>query len=345
MKTWKFREELVRAANRWYWIFASLVLGGLAGYLIAFLIPAPYQATADLFVGIDVVRVNEMEYLIPLAKEEPLNLDDYKNWQLKQVSDILTSPNILESTFSQLQEEDPRWEEVTLSEFAAGLDIYWYDTGTWRLEAVFSDPKLAEMAVKKWLDVGHQRISELLEISDKAALLDLEVQSLNLAIASVEEQLAAVDAFQVSSEERSAALSAQPQNQPLGAAERNDLLAWADANQVNLDRFPGEDQPASLYLTWLAEQQESALLTAESLSIQKTNLRDQQQEKLKQYHQALEDSIGLSANLVLLPNDSPVSVSRVRSAGELTLGGSLLGFLVWMIVLLFRVGGKGDSDG
>ena len=48
-----------------------------------------YQATADMYVGIDVVRVNAMEYIIPLAKDEPLNLDDYKNWQLKQVADIL----------------------------------------------------------------------------------------------------------------------------------------------------------------------------------------------------------------------------------------------------------------
>ena len=104
MESWKIRDEAIKTGSQWYLILAFIVIGALVGFLIAYLVPSPYRATADLYVGIDVVRVNEMEHIIPIAKEEPLNLDDYKNWQLKQVSDILKTNMVVEETLSSLRE-------------------------------------------------------------------------------------------------------------------------------------------------------------------------------------------------------------------------------------------------
>ncbi len=102
---------------------------------LSYILPAPYRATADLYVGIDVTRVNEMEYLIPLAKTEPLNLDDYKNWQLKQVSSILSSDEVVLNTLEALGNPED------LGSFKKDIDLYWYDTGVWQLEVIKNESK------------------------------------------------------------------------------------------------------------------------------------------------------------------------------------------------------------
>ena len=176
MDRWVLRDELLRSVKQWYLVLGFILVGGLVGFIVSYLLPPTYQATADLYVGIDVVRVNEMEYLIPLAAEEPLNLDDYKNWQLKQLSDILYLDLVLRDTLDTLQENNTAWQEVTLEDFKKSIDIYWYDTGIWRLEVNNPDRSMAENAVKTWLDTGYAKITDLLTYSDEAAILDSDLQ-------------------------------------------------------------------------------------------------------------------------------------------------------------------------
>ncbi|OQX61641.1 MAG: hypothetical protein B5M51_07480 [Anaerolinea sp. 4484_236] len=98
MQTWSFRDEILRMTRQWYVVLAFIIVGGLLGYGGTYLFPAPCRVTADLYVGIDVIRVGEMAHVIPLAEHEPLNLDDYKNWQLKQVADVVSSEKVLAKT-------------------------------------------------------------------------------------------------------------------------------------------------------------------------------------------------------------------------------------------------------
>jgi hypothetical protein len=348
MEGWNLREEVLKSVHQWYLIVGLIVLGSLLGYVISLIVPAPYQAIADLYVGIDVVRVNEMDYLIPLAKEEPLNLDDYKNWQLKQVSDILHLDLVLEDTLNDLRLADPYWQDVSLNDFRESIDIYWYDTGIWRLQVTNADRTRAKLAVKTWLDNGHAKLSELLIVSEQAALLDAELQTIKEASAVQKRQIARLETFQNSSADWITRLGDLDQNQPVAADLRSEMLGWLqsyqeepDLWQVSLNGFPDEGGKPAGYKAWLEQLQVPAGEVLEESQRQYQLMLDDREEILPDYHQALDDSLGLSANIVLLENTSEPQVDQVRHPGNTALFGGLLGLLLWMVIAVVRVQGKG----
>ena len=179
MDSWSLREEILKIINKWYLVLLFTILGGVAGLALSYILPAPFRATSDLYVGIDVTRVNEMQYLIPLAKTEPLNLDDYKNWQLRQVSSILSSDEVILNTLEALGKPED------LGSFKKDIDLYWYDTGVWQLEVIKNDKNEARKAVQAWLDEGYKKVESLLEISDVTASLDAQLFALADEIGSL----------------------------------------------------------------------------------------------------------------------------------------------------------------
>lgn len=347
MDSWNFRDEFMRSVNQWYLVLLFIVGGGLIGYLMSYLVPAPYRATADLYIGINITRVNEMEYLIPLAKEEPLNLDDYKNWQLKQVADIISSASVIKNTLTTLRETDPDWEEISLEKLSQAMDIYWYDTGTWQLEVVLPVEEQAAEAVQTWLDTGYQKITELLVISDSVALLDAQLVSLNVGIGQIYKRMAALESFLSSSEDWIAVLGEFTPDLPLDEDTLAEFNTWILLYQddeaswrVPAEDYPATDQGAGEYLSWLKDVQSTAAIELEESQSQITCLNNIREQVLPQYHEALDDSLGLSANLVLQPNSSLTAVDQARSTGAATLGGGILGLFAWLLVVIFRIKGS-----
>jgi uncharacterized protein involved in exopolysaccharide biosynthesis len=344
MESWKIRDEILRSVSQWYLILAMIIAGGLVGYLISYLVPSPYRATADIYVGIDVIRVNEMEHVIPLAEEEPLNLDDYKNWQLKQVADILTSSSVVGKTLNALKEGNSEWESISQSDLRDAMDIYWYDSGTWQMEITFPEKDLASTAVKTWIDTGHKTITDYLEISKSAAELDNQLWSVNTAIGRYKEKRASLKTFLSSGENWKTRLEDLDASSPLEEnvlAEFNDWIRVYDEEnspwQVPKDGFPGSEQNAADYLIWLGEAISTAETALNEIQPAIDTLQSDREKILPDYHQSLEDSLGLSANLVLLPNTSEISVSPVHPTESLTLGGAFLGLMAWVLFAVFRI--------
>ena len=351
MESWKIRDEALRTVSQWYLVLIFIVVGALIGFLIAYLVPSPYRATADLYIGIDVVRVNEMEHIIPIAKEEPLNLDDYKNWQLKQVADILTTNMVIDNTILALQEKDPYWNNISREDFHNAIDIYWYDSGIWQLEVVFDDGEMAAMAVETWLDIGHQKITELIAISEAAASLDNQVWSFNKAIGVVKERRTNLRTFLSSSDEWKLRLEDLDQNEPLAEDIHTEITDWIrvygtenSSWQVPLDNFPQPEQAVTSYLLWLGEVQSTAKTALQEVQIEMDILQSDRDEILPDYHQSLDDSLGLSANLVLLPNTSVTTINLVRSTDMLTLGGAFLGLMGWFLFIVVRIRNAEEKD-
>ena len=352
MDSWKIRDEILRSASQWYLILAMIIAGGLIGYLISYLLPSPYQAVADIYVGIDVVRVNEMEHVIPLAEEEPLNLDDYKNWQLKQVADVLNSSTVVSNTLNMLKDEDMEWDSISQSDFRSALDIYWYDAGSWRMEATFPDKDQASTAVQAWIDVGHEHITSLLEISLSAAEIDNQLWSINTAIGDFKAKRASLKTFLSKAEKWESKLEAEESSSPLGddiLAELNDWIRVYDeedsAWQIPKDDFPELNQKSVAYLTWLRGAVSTAETALAEIQPALELLQSERKDILPDYHQSLKDSLGLSANIVLLPNTSEVTVSPVRQTAVLTLGGAFLGLTAWITFAVFRIKDSGkDND-
>jgi len=346
MDSWNLREEILRTLNQWYLVIGLIVLGGIAGYLVTFLLPAPYRATADLYVGINVTRVNEMEYLIPLAKTEPLNLDDYKNWQLKQVADILNLDMVLEDTLTSLREKDPYWQDISINEFKGAIDIYWYDAGIWRLEVVNQNRSRAKMAVQAWLNSGYAKISELLNISEVVFSLDGDLQILTDANTLNKKQITRLETFLDSSDGWLNTFASLSEEEPLPVDLRNELEDWVlvyrkkpELWQIPVGNYPQPDQSVSSYETWLSDAQVKAAAELKETQKQYDLLIKERENILPQYHQALEDSLGLSANIVLQENSSSPDVSQVRTTGTNSFVGAILGLLAWMILAVVRIRG------
>jgi hypothetical protein len=350
MGNWNLRDEFLRAIDHWYLIFGFIVFGGLLGFGISSVYPAPYRASADLYVGINITRVNEMQYLIPLAKTEPLNLDDYKNWQLKQLADIFYSDIVLEDALTNLKKETPEWESLSLADFRKNLDIYWYDTGIWRLNYIASNRDMAEMAAYAWLDAGYRYVSDLLEISEQASDLDADLEINKDASSDLKIQKARLASFQESSQEWLNTLSSLESRSPLSEEMLTELESWILSYRresavwhIPMGDYPGQGAPASSYLTWLENARLQAAIAGDTIQLQLNELAEERERLLPDYHQSLDESLGLSANLVLQENSSTAEVSRVREPGVVTLAGAALGFLSWLIFTFLGIRGAHED--
>ena len=345
MESWSLREEILKIIKKWYLVLLFTILGGVAGLALSYILPAPYRATADLYVGIDVTRVNEMEYMIPLAKTEPLNLDDYKNWQLRQVSSILSSDEVILNTMKALEESED------LGSFKKDFDLYWYDTGVWRLEVTKAGEKEARKAVQAWMEEGYKKIEELLEISDVVAQLDAQLFALADEIGSLKSRTSKLESFQMSSEEWQSVFSAQDQTLPLNDNLLVELNAWILVYRENEGRWqmpvgdlPQPTDPVSLYIIWLEKVNIHAEKDLQESLVQLSILEEDREKVLPEYHEALDDSLGLSANLVLQPLSSEVEVSQTRATGESVLGGGILGLLAWFILAIVKISISGKEN-
>ena len=346
MESWSLREEVLRIINKWYLALLFTILGGVLGLTLSYVLPAPYRATADLYIGIDVTRVNEMEYLIPLAKTEPLNLDDYKNWQLKQVSAILSSDGVLLNALDVLDGPED------LRAFKKDLDLYWFDTGVWQLEVVKADKKEARKAAQAWLEEGYKKIDGLLEISEVAAGLDAQLFALADEIGSLKTRTSKLASFQNSAEEWSIVFASQDQDLPLDDDLLTELNAWilvyrknSQLWQVPVGDFPQPEDPVSGYVIWLENANIVAEQDLKESLFQLSVLEEEREKVLPEYHQALDDSLGLSANLVLQPLSSEVNVNQIRATGEVVLGGGILGLLTWFIFAIIMISKRGKDNG
>ena len=350
MKTWSFRDEIFRMVNQWYIVLAFIIVGGLLGFAGTYLFPAPYRSTIDLYVGIDIIRVGEMEHVIPLAEHEPLNLDDYKNWQLKQVSDVISSNKVVERTLTELQKQGEDWNQVKATDLKEWMDIYWFDAGVWRLEVVHPQAEYASQAVEAWQDISYARIEELLVYSERVAELDAKLQSSNTSIGIVEERIANLDIFITNTEKWEAELGNLSEDQTLDKETRLALETWLDqqvelgsVHNVLIEAFPSAEANPQIYRDWLEEARIGAEGLLADIQAEQALLAEKREEVLKEYHQAQDDSYGLSANLYLEPNFGFSQEELVRSTGTVTLVSGGIGLLVWVLMAFLRTRGKEEA--
>ena len=352
MDRWILRDELLKSLSQWYLVLASIVVGAVLGFGISYLRPAPYQAVKEFYVGIDVKRVNEMEYLIPLAEEEPLNLDDYKNWQLKQVADILVSDNVLLKTLDDLRSQDPYWDKVTLADFRKTLDIYWYDTGVWQLKVSLKDKDQATAGVEAWANAGQEVISGLISSSQQNSEIDQQIWSINLAIKDLKVQRAQIIRFSQKGQDWIPRLEAYTADDSLPADAFEEFSDWVGVYSDGsalwegiLEGFPESGQSAGNFLSWLEDSAGRSTVALDEIEGQMAVLDEERESLLPSYHEYLDASLGLSANLVLRPNSAETNVFRAYHSDTFILGGAFLGLLAWLLFAFSRIRGIKEKHG
>jgi hypothetical protein len=350
MSSWSLRDQFKKVIDQWYLILGFLLLGALLGFGISTISPAPYRAEVDLYVGINITRVNEIEYLIPLAKEEPLNLDDYKNWQLKQLMDLFFSDQVLEDALSLLAEQDPYWQEMTISDFRQGLDIYWYDTGIWRLAYKHDDQRYAVASVQAWLDAGYDYIADLLIFSERVAELDAELEINKKVASNIKAHAVRITTFRKSTSEWLENNPAQDGDTLLVPTQHEELWSLVSADLFetgiwpSLENFPQPGSSLLQYRSWLEETSRQAVIVLNEIEQQLAILEQERNEILPEYHNMLDDSLGLSANVVLRENSAVPVVNQVRDRGTTALAGAGIGLISWLVFTVIRFRGQLENQ-
>ncbi|MGA9533831.1 MAG: hypothetical protein WBR18_14020 [Anaerolineales bacterium] len=128
-----------RLIARWPWIPAAIIIGGLAGLIISWLLPPTYRATASLGIGIDYGRTH---VLSPEAEREALFL----------VQELLLADETLRPVLDQVSTNGAADADVLdLAELRERVRIERYE-GRWDLSVASSDPGSSAQLTNVWAE-------------------------------------------------------------------------------------------------------------------------------------------------------------------------------------------------
>ena len=345
LNQWTLRDVVLTATHRWYIILAFILAGALIAVLVAFAWPSPYRATADIYVGLNAYRAAEDQYVDSYANFNFTNLDDYKHWQMSQLSLLILTDDYLGETLSRLQAEDAYWSQVDIPSLRKMLHAYWRNAGQWRLVVQNRDPNRAEQAVQAWRTVIFEKTSSAITTSRELFNLDLQIKEITkqqIETKTRQEDLVNIENYLSGWADK---LSNLPPSETLTVAERWRLYALV-ASAANLGPewrsllggIPPENADGAAYLPWLSQ-----VLPAvdQEIADQKTHLQDldkEHSEAMAKWDAAVEAGHGLSATLIVeAPSNAPAQISAERPVSAAMIIGGLLGLIAWGIYTLARI--------
>lgn len=348
MNEWRLSAEISRVTHNWPVIITSILLGSLLGGVVAYLIPSPYQASEELYVGLDPYETVDDSYVSDYANVVFDNLDDYKHWQMSQLSLLVTFDDYLQETLIRLREQNPYWNEVDVPRLKAMLTAYWRDAGRWRLVVENKNPEMAAQAVNTWRDVIVEKTNS--SISKSRELLQIDLQMKNLTREESETNLRQTEMGEV----RNAILAWEEQvldnsdNSPPNDLDRWRLwtlaaraagydLGW----QELLNDFPTVNSASQAYGPWVDRLIASVDLEVQNIQNQIESIGKERTGLQTQWENSLPEGRGLSAALVVeKPSDQSPDIVQARPTSTAALVGGLLGLLVWGFVTLVQISRK-----
>lgn len=349
MQEWVLRDELLAAFHRWPIIVLFALVGALLGLVFAYLWPAFYRASVELSVELNPYRVLDDQYIPEFAGAEFRNIDDYKHWQMLQLSILVLSDPYMLETVTRLREKNEKWESVSPQELREMLSANWRNAGRWQLSANDSTEQSAVEAVATWSEVVIDLTQESIASSRDLFRLELVLRSLNDALLELQQQQTTLEEMGGNVTEILEKFISIPSNEIISEADRLELFALATqatgsvpGGQVLIDRFPQASSVIADYVVWFEEL--SLVLERELDSIQLRNV--ELQDNLSQVRSAWEDNLikasGLSATLNIENSQKDnIQVEKIRSYSLAGLIGTLLGIFSWILVFLVRISRKG----
>ena len=134
-------------------LYSFALVGTVLGLAFAYLWPSTYRANVELSVELNSYRVLDDQYIPAFAGAEFRNIDDYKHWQMLQLSIVVLSDPYMQETLSRLREINPEWSSVSEQDLREMLSANWRNAGVWHLVAKGSSSTQAIEAVEAWRDV------------------------------------------------------------------------------------------------------------------------------------------------------------------------------------------------
>lgn len=336
---WYLRDVILALTHRWDIIIVFTLVGALMGWGVSYLWPSPYQATRTIHVGLNAYRFADDAYAESLAGQPFRLVDDYKNWQMEQLNDLIFTDDFIQDTVDHLQEKDPYWEAISPEEFRRMASVTWRNVGEWNLIIKTIDSKRAAEAVLAWEETILDRINQAIEHSNQVVSLDMEMkqlvdnrQKLELRLERltyVSEKLSFLVEVLGKKPEASIVTSLERSNLLLAVAQASD---WQPAWDKLLDGAPPIGSTVGETLSWI----ESVIAFVEEerkLIPQQISLMDEAFSSLRvHYDEEVSRSLGLSSTLLVEGDEeTEVSLDKIRPKGILILVGGIFGLLTWIL--------------
>lgn len=341
---WSLRDELLATAQRWPVIALFCLIGALAGWLISLFWPSPYRATVELYVGIGLVQSMEDQNARSFSGVDFNFPDDYKNWQMANLSTLAYRDSVLDETLNRLRQADPSWGAVERQTLAKHLHVYWRNAGLWRLVAEHSNGTKAVQAATTWSEVVVEQAHEAIAQAQVTIRLDEQIEAIAASLVKNAEDLGRVSRARQTLDETRAAL------EKLGGDARVEdvqvdwlkttLATMEEGSDLKLpvDEMPPAGAPMAEFLSWIDRTQvsfaaQSALLQEQGLALEQQRLPLEEQ-----YPEASRLSLGLSPDFQIEKVTlDPPGVTIIRPTGLLALIGAALGLLAWLVLWLSRI--------
>jgi hypothetical protein len=342
---WVLGEEIYKALHRWALIVSFFLVGSLLGFLSSCLLPAPYEATLSLFVNLNPYRVQEDRSVAAFAQADFRNIDDYKHWQMSQLSVLMMSDEYLEETLSRVVADGEFWNDADLESLRSSLRLSWRNAGEWKMAAKASDPVQAVSLVTAWRQVSLEKINAALEKSRRLFRLEQEMRSLEDSIDSNLGRRAALLRAQKSLNQISNTLDAESGGQAIPPLTHEKLwMLTAGAADLTegwrslLNSFPSQSARTDSYRSWIDHAQLMIEADLELVEQKMTDLEGELDQVNARWEETLQASQGLSPTLaVKVVTNSDASVRRSRTPGTALLAGGTLGLLGWGILILVQI--------
>lgn len=335
------REKLLVLAHRWYVVVAIFLVGSLMGWTVAQVSSTPYRASLELYVGLDPFQTQDDRNVAEFAQFEFTNPDDYKHWQMSQLSLLVLFDDVLQETLQRLKASDAYWQDKQVSDLRRGLQVYWRNAGRWRLVAEADDAAHASQLVATWCEVVVKKMGEAIEHSRQLLILDQR-------LSAIEQQRLALELRSRKLGEVKKALSSLRMNAQQGESfgAMGGITRWRlwslvaqAANyqpgwQSLLAKMPSSSSFEE-FEPWI--EAVLALIDSDLTTLQEDTkaLNEEYERLLTEWRQNLLSGRGLSAALIIQkPSNAAPQVEAARPTALMMLFGGIASLVLSALVVL-----------
>ena len=232
-KYWLLKDALYQIFHQWAKMILFFTLGCLIGWGVTFIIPISYLATSHVYVALNPYRAYSDTTFQAVANPKYANVDDYKNWQMEQLENIIFLDEFINQTLHILQKQDAYWNSIDTETLRSMLDANWRSAGDWSLTASAKVPLHAEQASKTWAKVSVSNVQQAIKAAQNTVATDEELKTVAEKKVYAQTRIDELDEAQTGIAAWNEKIQQAPSDEPLEPIEHWKLLAYV----TNLSTF------------------------------------------------------------------------------------------------------------
>lgn len=344
-------KEILRITHRWYLILLFVLVGALVGWGSSYIWSSIRRASLDLYVGLNAYRSPFDSYAVEVAGQAFRLVDDYKNWQMEQLDELVRSDSFIEEVLSRLGAEGLKWDG-SLQDFRDNSELLWRNPGKWKLVVDAKDSETAMVAVEIWGNVILEKVNEAIDHAGDVAALDIQMTSISEDKVELEQRWQNLLYIDNELADWFEDISKMEDNQTIPTLDHWNMLALVsqvvDSNPVwtrIMEDAPAAGTEARLYIEWLGAIQSMITEELEVIPDQIEYLDQSFSSVSAIYKEEISKSFGLASTLVVekVADETP-QVEIIRESADLALIGGVIGFLIWGIWEFSRISKRLDQN-